>query len=100
MNTFAYDLSAYFANILSLLTSCSNFMLPKSALFVSPVSDRMIQEREIMVSFDVELLFTNIPLNAAVKTARQKLENNPSLPRGRGMYQANIFQLLCVYGLL
>lgn len=45
-------------------------MLPKSALFVSPVSDRMIQEREIMVSFHVELLFTNIPLNAAVKTAR------------------------------
>ena len=75
-------------------------MLPKSALFVSPVSDRMIQEREIMVSFDVELLFTNIPLNAAVKTARQKLENNPSLSRGRGMYQTNIFQLLCVYGLV
>ena len=50
-----------------------------------------------MVSFDVELLFTNIPLNAAVKTARQKLENKPSLPRGRGMYQANIFQLLCLW---
>ena len=45
-------------------------MLPKSAHFVSRVSDRMIQERETMVSFDIELLFTNIPLNAAVKTAR------------------------------
>ena len=32
-----------------------------------------------MVSFNVELLFTNIPIDAAVQAALQKLENDPSL---------------------
>ena len=32
-----------------------------------------------MVSINVELLFTNIPIDAAVQAALQKLENDPSL---------------------
>ena len=32
-----------------------------------------------MVSFDVESLFTNVPIDAAVQAALQNLENDPSL---------------------
>ena len=47
--------------------------------FVSTVSNETILDKEIMVSFNVESLFTNIPIDAAVQAALQKLENDPSL---------------------
>ena len=74
VNTFAYDLSAYSANILSPLTGKSEYTVTNSAHFVSTVSNETILDNEIMVSFDVELLFTNVPIDAAVQAALQKLK--------------------------
>ena len=74
VNTFAYDLSAYLANILSPLTGKSEYTVTNSAHFVSTVSNETILDNEIMVSFDVESLFTNVPIDAAVQAALQKLE--------------------------
>ena len=58
VNTFAYDLSAYLANILSPLTGKPEYIVTNSAHFVSTVSNETILDNEIMVSFDVESLFT------------------------------------------
>ena len=71
VNTFAYDLSAYLANILSPLTGKSEFTVTNSAHFVSTISSETIRDNEIMVSFDVESLFTNVPIDAAVQAALQ-----------------------------
>ena len=79
VNTFAYDLSAYLANILSPLTGNSEFMVTNSAHFVSTITRETILDHEIMVSFDVESLFTNVPIDAAVQAAQHKLENDSSL---------------------
>ena len=79
VNTFAYDLSAYLANILSPLTGNLEFTVTNLAHFVSTISSEMILDHETMVSFNVELLFTNVPIDAAVQAALQKLENDPSL---------------------
>ena len=76
-NTFAYDLSAYLANILSPLTGISGFTVTNSAHFVSTISSGTILDKEIMVSFDVKSLFNNVPIDAAVHTALQKLEDDP-----------------------
>jgi len=38
-----------------------------------------MKENEVMVSFDVESLFTNVPIEGAVKAALRKLENDPVL---------------------
>ena len=46
--------------------------MTNSAHIVSTVSNETILDNEIMVSFDVELLFTNVPIDS-------KLENDPSL---------------------
>jgi len=46
---------------------------------VSTISHERIQENEVMVSFDVESLFTNVPIEGAVKAALCKLENDPGL---------------------
>ena len=58
INTFAYDLSAHLADILSPLTGKSEYAVTNSAHFVNTINHERIQEKEIMVSFDVESLFT------------------------------------------
>ena len=47
VNTFAYDLSAYLANILSPLTGSSDFTVNNSAHFVSTISSETILDNEI-----------------------------------------------------
>ncbi|XP_068690277.1 uncharacterized protein [Montipora foliosa] len=47
-----------------------------------------------MVSFDVESLFTNVPIDAAVQTALQKLEDDPSLADRTTLTPAQIADLL------
>ena len=86
VNTFAYDLSAYLANILSPFTGKSEF--------VFTTSNKTILENEIMVSFNTELLPTNVPLSAAVQAALQKFENNPSLVDHTKLTPAQITDLL------
>ena len=46
---------------------------------MSTISHERIQENEVMVSFDVESLFTNVPIEGAVEAALCKLENDPGV---------------------
>ena len=75
VNTFAYDASTFLANILFPLTGNSDFTVTNSAHFASVISSEKIQNHEIMVSFDVESLFTK----GAVQAALRKLESDPTL---------------------
>ena len=65
-----------------------------SAHFVPTISGETILDNEIMVSFDVELLFTNVPIDAAVEAALKKLENDPSLANWMTLTPAQIADLL------
>ena len=47
-----------------------------------------------MVSFDVESLFTNVPIDAAVQAALQKLENDPNFADRTMLTPAQIADLL------
>ena len=94
IDTFAYDLSAYLANILSPLTGKSEYTVTNSAHFVSTVSNETILDNEIMVSFDVESLFTNVPIDDAVQAVLQKLENDPGLADRTTLTPAQIADLL------
>jgi len=51
--------------------------LTNSAHFVSTISSETILDNEMVVSFDAESLFPNVPIDAAVQAALQKLENDP-----------------------
>ena len=99
VNTFAYDLFAYLANILSPLTGKSEYTVTNSAHFVSTVSNETILDNEIMVSFDVELLFTTVPIEAAVQAALQNFEEQAITtlsydPRIWKRYVDNTFTIL------
>ena len=65
-----------------------------SAHFVSTISNGTIPDNKIMVSFDIESLFTKIPIDTAVQAAPQKLENNPSLAERTMLTPAQIADLL------
>jgi len=94
VNTFAYDLSVFLADILSPLTGNSNFTVKNSAYFASTTISEKIQEHEIMVSFDVESLFTNIPIEGAVQPALRKLESDADLADRTTLSPSEIADLL------
>ena len=94
VNTFAYDLSAHLADILSPWTGKSDYTVTNSSHVMSTISHERIQENEIMVSFDVESLFTNVPIKGAVKAALCKLENDPSLADCTNLTPTQIADLL------
>ena len=48
----------------------------------------------MMVSFDVESLFTNVPIEGAVKATLRKLESDRSLPSRTPLTPAQIADLL------
>ena len=94
INTFAYDLSAHLADILSPLTGKSEYAVTNSTHFVNTINHERIQEKEIMVSFDVESLFTNVPIEDTVKAALRKLENDPGLADRTNLTPTQIADLL------
>ena len=76
------------------LTGKSEYTVTNSAHFVSTVSNETILDNEIMVSFDVESLFTDVRIDAAVQAALQKLENDLSLADRTTLTPAQITDLL------
>ena len=68
----------YLANILSPLTGNSDYTVTNSAHFVSTISSETILDNKIMVTFDVELLFTNIPIDCVIH-ATQNWRTTPAL---------------------
>jgi len=86
----AYDLSAFFANI------SSPFRFHSDQLSSLPIHHKheKIQDNEIMVSFDVESLFTNVPIEGSVEAARRKLESDPGLVDRTTLTPAEISDLL------
>jgi len=73
----AYDLSTY------LDTGRTDFTVKNSAHFVSTISSESILDNEIMVSFDIESLFTNVPIDAAVEASLQNWRTTPALRTAR-----------------
>ena len=64
------------------------------AHFASVISSEKIQDHEIMVSFDVESLFTNVPIEGAVQAALRKLESDPTLADSTTLTPTQIANLL------
>ena len=87
-------MSAHLADILSPLTGKSEYAVTNSTHFVNTINHERIQEKEIMVSFDVESLFTNVPIEDAVKAALRKLENDPGLADRTNLTPTQIADLL------
>ena len=94
VNSFAYDLSAYLSDLLSPLTGLTSHTVPNSASFVQEVRSLSIHADETMVSFDVESLFTNVPIEGALNAALQRLSTDTSLPARTSLSPSQVTDLL------
>ena len=94
VNSFAYDLSAYLSDLLSPLTGLTSHTVPNSTSFVQEISSLAIHADETMVSFDVESLFTNVPIEGALNAALQRLSADTSLPARTSLSPSQITDLL------
>ena len=68
--------------------------MKNSTDFASTIASEEIQDHEIMVSFDVESLFTNVPIEGAVQAALQKMENDAGLADRTTLTPVQIADLL------
>ena len=94
VNTLAYNLSGHLAKILSPLTGNSNYTVKNSGEFANIISKETIPTDEAMISFDVESLFTNVPIEETVQAALHRLNNDPSLPDRTALTPTQIADLL------
>jgi hypothetical protein len=67
-----YTLAKYLAGLIRLLVGQSNCHIRNSEAFVQKLQSIKLQETDILVSFDVVLLFTKVPLEDTIQLLSAK----------------------------
>lgn len=80
INSVTYNLAKFLAEKLKDLTGNTFSFVKNSSHFVEILTNIEIEDDEIMVSFDVESLFTNVPIEQSVEILRKILMNEGRNP--------------------
>ncbi|XP_041471892.1 uncharacterized protein LOC121421288 [Lytechinus variegatus] len=94
ISSFAYNTSKLLADILAPLVGNNQHAVRNSASFVDFLRNETVLEHEVMVSFDVVSLFTNVPVEAACDVALQRLEADANLPDRTDLSPTQVTELL------
>ena len=89
-----HQLSKYLARIVSPLVGNSPSHVGNSYTFTQFVHTVSLQEGELLASFDVVSLFTNVPVDLAMTVARQRLQIDGSLAGRTSLSVDEIMKLL------
>ena len=90
----SYSLSKYIASMISPLAGKTDSFIKDSAHFVDLVKDIKLSEDEIMISFDVKSLFTNVPITEAVEVIHGMLKSDDTLEERTVLSPDRIAELL------
>lgn len=71
-----HALARHLADILKTMVGKTDHHIINSSHFIDKLKDLRVDERDILVSFDVTSLFTKIPTKEAVQLARERFETN------------------------
>ena len=69
----SYKLSKYVASIISPIAGKSSSHVLNLKYFAGMMQEERVKEEEVLVSFDVTLLFTNVSIDEAVDVIHRKL---------------------------
>ena len=75
----SYQLSSHIASLISPLAGKTDSYVRNSRHFVEVMRNLRVEEDEVLVSFDVSSLFTNVPVDKAVLVIRDMLQNDRTL---------------------
>ena len=75
----SYKLSKYITSLISPLAGRTDSHVKNSKHFVEMMSGLRIEDDEMLVSFDVSSLFTNVPVDEAVRVIHDRLQNDVTL---------------------
>ena len=89
-----FNLSKYISNIIKPYTLLNKQHCKNSKEFSEFIQAHTIEEDEIMVSFDVEALYTNVPIEDALVIIKELLENDEALSDRMPLSPKNVLDLL------
>lgn len=79
INSPTYALAKKLAQIISPLTGNTETYIQNSTHFIQKIKQMNIEDSDKMISFDVESLFTKVPIKETLKILLTKLENDDHL---------------------
>ena len=79
INSPSYQLSKHLVHLLSPLVRNTSSFVKNSTEFAAFISDQIITDGAVLVSFDVVSLFTNVPVELACQVAGVRLHADDSL---------------------
>ena len=89
-----YEVAKELAKILKTLTGNTIHHVNNSKEFAEEIKKNKLDKGECIISYDVSALFTSIPVKAAIKIIKNKLEQDTELRKGISMSNNNILELL------
>ena len=89
-----YALAKHLAKIISPLAGKTSSHVRNSAHFAELIKGLSLTDRDIMVSFDVSSLFTNVPIDEALDIVQQRLEQDSTLPDRTSLTVTSLMDLL------
>ena len=79
INSPTYRLSQHISTLIPPLAGHTETAVKNSAALVEELSHERVTQDELLVSFDVSSLFTNVPVPEAVEVIREMLKRDPKL---------------------
>ena len=89
-----YNTARHLTKILHPLVGLTPHHITNSIQFVGIIKDLKLRQSDILVSFDVVSLFTNIPTQEACFIAKQRLQADPSITDRTSLNPEQIHELL------
>ena len=78
VETAMYPTSKYLAQVLKPLAEANELSVTDSRNFIQNIQDVTVRDDEELVSFDVTVLYTSLPIDRTLKVVAELLENEDS----------------------